>query len=65
MSETKDKLFSILTKSTKIRMLRQEYEYIHGYCIALNDVIEILYQKLKESCKQETDIEREITRIMK
>lgn len=65
MSGTKDKLFSTLPKSTNIRMLRQEYEYIHGYCIALNDAIEILYQKLKESCKQETDIERKIERLMK
>lgn len=64
MSGTKDKLFSILSKSTKIRMLRQEYQYIHGYCIALSDSIEILQQKLKESCKQETDIERKIERLM-
>lgn len=65
MSGTKDKLFSQLNTPTKIRMLRQEHEYIHGYCIALNDAIEILYQKLKESCKQETDIERKIERLMK
>lgn len=53
-----------LPKPLKLRKLYREREYIHGYCIALSDSIEILQQKLKESCKQETDIERKIERLM-
>lgn len=53
-----------LPKPLKLRKLYREREYIHGYCIALSDAIEILQQKLKESCKQETDIERKIESLM-
>ena len=54
-----------LPKSLKLRKLYRDHEYIHGYCIALSDVIGILRQKLKESCKQESDIESKIERLMK
>lgn len=62
---TKAELSLQLPKSLKLRKLYRDREYIHGYCIALSDTIEILQQKLKESCKQETDIERKIERLMK
>lgn len=62
---TKDELSLPLPKPLKLRKLYRDREYIHGYCIALSDAIEILQQKLKESCKQETDIERKIERLMK
>lgn len=61
----KDELSLPLPKPLKLRKLYRDREYIHGYCIALSDAIEILQQKLKESCKQETDIERKIERLMK
>lgn len=62
---TKQELSLPLPNSLKLRKLYRDHEYIHGYCIALSDAIEILQQKLKESCKQETDIERKIERLMK
>lgn len=62
---TKAELSLPLPKPLKLRKLYRDHEYIHGYCIALSDTIETLQQKLKESCKQETDIERKIERLMK
>lgn len=62
---TKAELSFPLPKPLKLRKLQRDREYIHGYCIALSDSIEILQQKLKESCKQETDIECKIERLMK
>lgn len=54
-----------LPKSLKLHKLHRDHEYMHGYCIALSDTITILQQKLKESCKQESEIERKIERLMK
>ena len=62
---TKAELSLPLPKPLKLRKLYRDREYTHGYCIALSDAIETLQQKLKESCKQETDIERKIERLMK
>lgn len=61
---TKAELSLPLTKPLKLRKLQRECDYIHGYCIALSDSIEILQQKLKESCEKETEIERKIERLM-
>lgn len=60
---TKQELSIQLPKSLKLRKLYRDREYMHGYCIALSVAIEILQQKLKESCKQETDIENNIREL--
>lgn len=62
---TREELYLPLPKPLKIRKLYRDREYIHGYCIALSDSIEILQQKLKESCEKETEIERKIERLIK
>lgn len=62
---TKEELSLPLPNSLKLSKLYRDREYIHGYCLALSDAIEILEEKLKESCKQETDIERKIERLTK
>lgn len=61
---TREELSLPLPKPLKLRQLQRDREYIHGYCIALSDAIEILQQKLKESCDKETEIERKIERLM-
>lgn len=60
---TKQELSIQLPKSLKLNKLYRDREYMHGYCIALSDAIEILQQKLKTSCKQETDIEHKIKEL--
>ena len=62
---TKQELSIQLPKSLKLSKLYRDREYMHGYCIALSDAIETLQQKLKESCKQETDIEHKIMELEK
>lgn len=62
---TKKELSLPIPKSLKLRKLYSDHEFIHGYCIALSDAIEILQQKLKESCRQESNIERKIERLRK
>lgn len=60
---TKQELSILIPKSLKLRKLYRDHEYMHGYCIALSEAIGILQQKLKESCKQETDIEHKIKEL--
>jgi hypothetical protein len=62
---TKDELSIPLPRPLKLHKLTNDHEYIHGYCIALSDTITILQEKLKKYCKQESDIERKIERLMK
>lgn len=62
---TKKELSLPIPKSLRLHKLYRDHEFIHGYCIALSDAIEILQQKLKESCRQESNIERKIERLRK